>query len=72
MQNLILLAVIVVGFFYALYRTYKNSDGSGEGAAASGCCSSCPMAAAVASLPVISFTRRVMMERSWSRVTGLV
>ena len=26
MQNLILLAVICVGFFYALYRVYKNSD----------------------------------------------
>ncbi|MBS4785922.1 MAG: FeoB-associated Cys-rich membrane protein [Clostridiales bacterium] len=51
MQNLILLAVIVVGFFYALYRTYKNSDGSGEGGGCSGCCSSCPMAGGCAKDP---------------------
>ena len=34
MQNVILLAVVCVGFFYALYRVYKNSDGT-EGS--SGC-----------------------------------
>ena len=28
MQNVILLAVVCVGFFYALYRVYKNSEGS--------------------------------------------
>ena len=28
MQNVILLAVVCVGFFYALYRVYKNSDGT--------------------------------------------
>ena len=34
MQNVILLAVVCVGFFYALYRVYKNSDGT-EGSSGS-------------------------------------
>ena len=38
MQNVILLAVVCVGFFYALYRVYKNSDGT-EGS--SGCGGNC-------------------------------
>ena len=35
MQNVILLAVVCVGFFYALYRVYKNSDGT-EGSSGTG------------------------------------
>ena len=31
MQNVILLAVVCVGFFYALYRVYKNSNGTEGG-----------------------------------------
>ncbi len=44
MQNLILLAVICVGFFYALYRVYKNSDGTEGGSGCGGSCMNCPMA----------------------------
>ncbi len=44
MQNLILLAVIVGGFFYALYRTYLHADGEGGGCSGcSGSCMSCPL-----------------------------
>ena len=44
MQNLILLAVIVGGFFYALYRTYLHADGEGGGCSGcSGSCMGCPL-----------------------------
>lgn len=46
MQNLILLAVICVGFFYALYRVYKNSDGTEGGSGCGGSCMNCRWQAA--------------------------
>ena len=44
MQNVILLAVVCVGFFYALYRVYKNSDGTEGSSGCGGNCMHCPMA----------------------------
>lgn len=44
MQNVILLAVVCVGFFYALYRVYKNSDGTEGSSGCGGNCMNCPMA----------------------------
>lgn len=42
MQNVILLAVVCVGFFYALYRVYKNSDGTEGSSGCGGNCMHCP------------------------------